>query len=203
MTSVRCPICDRSMTSTDKEGLNAMLRGHLSDEHDIEVPKASDSFSGTSTMNGSGEGIEEDASPVREGGRIHRAELRREEQFYAPEEGTAVPPRPKGLGDWLRKALGTDAEDGGKDEWARGQGYPLLMGREKSTYVDQRPRERNEGSVLAAQEMPLEERGSGRIKCPICGEAIAGIDEDGLSEELKLHMMGTHQIVRREALPRQ
>jgi ribosomal protein S27E len=197
MTSVRCPICGRNMASADGEGLSAMLRNHLSDEHDVEVLKESDRPAGPAATTGSGKGLAEDVPPTKEGGRIHRAELRREEQFYAPEEGTEIPPRPKGIGDWVKKALGTDAEaDESKDEWARGEGYPMLIGPEKRTP------ERTEVSTLTAEERALEGKGLVWIECPVCGEVIAGMDADKLSGDLKEHMAGTHQIGSKEPLLR-
>ncbi len=200
MTSVRCPICDRNMASSDREGLSAVLRDHLSDEHDVEVLKESDRSAGTATPTGqmgSEKGNAPDVAAMKEGSRLHRAELRREEQFYAPEKGTEVPPRPKGIGDWVKKSLGTNAEDGGKDEWAQGEGYPTMMDR-KGTAARERSPEPSDVPPLAAKGEPLEERGSEGVDCPICGEPIVALDEDTLTVKLREHVAGTHQLVRQE-----
>jgi hypothetical protein len=138
----------------DREGLNAQLRDHLSSRHDIETQE-------------------------RRGFRA--AEHRREEQAWAPEPGTPVPPRPEGIGDWTRKALGTNPEAGGKEEWAHGQGYPAMM---------ERPSERS-----TATPPPGAREGGDTVTCPICGRLLMGSGESDLSNALEDHFRDEHRIV--------
>jgi hypothetical protein len=113
-------------------------------------------------------------------------EHRREEQAWAPEKGTAIPPRPKGIGDWTKKALGTNEEAGGKEEWARGEGYPAMMERAADR------------STASGKQMPGPTYGSeGQVECPMCGRLLIGPDEPALSQALAEHFQVEHKIVPR------
>jgi predicted small metal-binding protein len=170
MNSVRCPICEQRIRAGDSVELSAMLREHLSIQHDIDVQEKSARFSSpmTSAQERSGRVVVNE--PKAQGG-LRGAEHRREEQYWAPESGTAVPPRPKGVGDWVSKSLGTNEEAGGREEWASGEGYPNMMQRFSP--------------------------GGGRIstvECPMCGETITGQGDEGLSDSLEDHFRMVHHI---------
>lgn len=141
----------------DSEGLSVQLRDHLSSRHDIDVK-----------------------NPYREERGFRAAEHRREEQTWAPEPGTDIPPRPKGIGDWTRKALGANPEAGGKEEWAHGQGYPSMMERSSERSTASVPRSTGEGGESLA--------------CPICGRLLMGSSDMVLSNELEDHFRTEHRI---------
>ena len=183
MTSVRCPICEQRIVSTEEEDLSTRLRYHLSDQHDMRENSARFTSS-LASVGGSASGRAVETTTVRTGSGFRGAEHRREEQTWAPEEGTAIPSRPKGVGDWMRKALGTNEEAGGKEEWTRGEGYPAMM--ERAADRSTAPGHQMAGPV---------ERSEGLVECPMCGRPVTGSDESELSQALEEHFRIQHQMV--------
>jgi endogenous inhibitor of DNA gyrase (YacG/DUF329 family) len=184
MASVKCPICEKRIVLREGEDLSTKLRYHLSDQHDIVRQEAAARGAtpltsaprpvGTTTVHSKG---------------LRGAEHRREEQFYAPEPGTAIPPRPKGLGDWTRKALGMNEEVGGNEEWARGEGYPSMTERAANR------------STAPGHQLTEPAATEDTIECPICGRTLTGPDEPGLSQALEEHFRIEHKI-EHQALPK-
>jgi len=170
MNSVRCPICEQRLTSEDDAGLSQTLSAHLSDQHGIGVKEES-------------AGLSSPVSSARERlGGWKGAEHRREEQYWSPEAGTPIPPRPQGIGDWARKAVGATEEAGGREEWTRGRGYPSMTQR---------------ASARSTAERPGGEDTARSLMCPMCGQYVRGAGEDELSEVLEDHFRQQHRIVPR------
>jgi len=195
MARVRCPICGAQVEGNDSEELTIGLREHMVKSHeDLEA---------RSTAGPAGEfDIPKQRGAEATDHRFHEAEMRREEETWDPPEGSEVPKRPEGLGDWVRKSLGTDNEVDpkvrAKEEWTTGQGYPTMMRENMHALRREDEKEAHKNDIVIPYSLKNESQQESPsryiIDCPMCQAKVFGNDDEELSDALKKHMMETHKI---------
>lgn len=194
MVKVKCPICGTPVEGEDSEELTAGLREHMIGTHDLNELSSCPPPGEIDTSK------KMEANTM--GHRLQQAEMRREEETWAPPEGSEVPKRPEGLGDWVRKSLGrddeVDPESRSKEEWRNGQGYPTMMRENMHSIRREDEKEAHKEDLNVPHELgnrPHQEvTGRYTIVCPMGDAKVSGNSDEELSDALKKHMVAAHQI---------
>lgn len=193
MTTIKCPICKDRLSATNTDELNANLREHLADVHNMR-----------DLTRGSGEGMyrrtyvtgTERPMERREERRYDVArgypydEIRPDIGFTRPESRTE-----REVETWSsRDPERFRAENYIPREEVRQWRYPVTgeYG-ERGPYYEREGRGREE-RYERREVRGREYEGATIVNCPLCGATVRGRDEDDLSDELRYHMKETHDI---------
>jgi predicted small metal-binding protein len=188
MAGVKCPVCNDKLSGQTTAELNAELKEHLAEAHQLE---AATTWKGDEPSRYTPEAVKQRQEVGQwkpPGGPETNAE--REATTWSGEEES----KETAVDKTARQEAG---------QWEKAHGPKTAIERDVTTWkspsspenVEQRERLQEEvtewknpraGQMQKMEMAPM-------VNCPLCDEAIKGSDEENLSEELKDHMTDVHQ----------
>lgn len=219
MTTIKCPICKDKVSGANTSDLNAGLREHLADVHQMrELSTGSREIQPRETYTtGRSETMERpmERQYVREE-RVEPEERRRyEARDYPYEErrpAAGMFSAPQTRTEREVETWTTRRPDRFRSEYyipreeVRQWRYPVTgpsgergpVSSERYREGQRREEERMEGREGYGESrtgmMRRESEYQASINCPMCGNLVRGRDEDDLSDELRDHMSDVHDI---------
>lgn len=190
---VKCPVCDRTVTSEKVGDLSGTLRQHLEDEHgfsgfETEAERKVRTFKETETLSPEARIRAEEVAQFKEPRAGQTTEERAVETFSGREPSAESAETRREVEKVTQFQTPRGAENKEECQTRTFSESQCVGMPEESQVLKEEVRQWKYPRVG-----PEGERGPA-FQCPVCGETMAASDEESLSVELKEHFTEVHEL---------